>query len=52
VRGRFRFRNRHLAGTAFAESLITHRMPLERTPDTFELVSNYRGGVGKMLIEC
>jgi L-iditol 2-dehydrogenase len=34
------------------ESLITHRMPLERTPDAFELVSNYRGGVGKMLVDC
>lgn len=31
--------------------LITHRMPLENTAEGFELLSNYRDGVGKVVIE-
>lgn len=31
--------------------LITHRMPLEHTAEGFELLSNYRDGVGKVVIE-
>ncbi|MBN8731238.1 MAG: alcohol dehydrogenase catalytic domain-containing protein [Acidobacteria bacterium] len=33
------------------ESLITHRFPLEQTPEAFELLAEYRSGVGKILIE-
>jgi L-iditol 2-dehydrogenase len=33
------------------DSLITHRLPLENTPEGFELVSHYRDGVGKLVIE-
>ena len=31
--------------------LITHRFPLERTPEAFELLAGYRDGVGKVLVE-
>jgi L-iditol 2-dehydrogenase len=31
--------------------LITHRMPLEKTPDAFALLDHYRDGVGKLIIE-
>jgi L-iditol 2-dehydrogenase len=31
--------------------LITHVQPIEQTPEAFELVSNYRDGVGKLVIE-
>jgi L-iditol 2-dehydrogenase len=33
------------------DALITHTMPLERTPDAFEMLANYAGGVGKIVIE-
>jgi threonine dehydrogenase-like Zn-dependent dehydrogenase len=32
-------------------SIITHRVPMERTAEAFELVSDYRDGVGKLIIE-
>ncbi len=31
--------------------LITHVLPIEQTPEAFELVSNYRDGVGKLIID-
>lgn len=31
--------------------LITHRMPLEQTGEAFELLSAYRDGVGKIVVE-
>jgi L-iditol 2-dehydrogenase len=31
--------------------LITHRFPLERTPEAFEILAAYSGGVGKVVIE-
>jgi L-iditol 2-dehydrogenase len=31
--------------------IITHRLPLAQTADAFELVSGYRDGVGKLVIE-
>lgn len=34
-----------------SDILITHRMPLENTAEAFELLSNYRDGVGKVVIE-
>lgn len=33
------------------ESIITHRLSLERTPEAFDLVEHYRDGVGKVVIE-
>jgi threonine dehydrogenase-like Zn-dependent dehydrogenase len=33
-------------------SLITHRIPLERTAEAFSLLEDYRDGVGKVIIEC
>ncbi len=33
------------------ESIITHRLPLEKTPDGFAMLSDYRDGVGKTIIE-
>lgn len=34
-----------------SDILITHRMPLEHTAEGFELLANYRDGVGKVVIE-
>ncbi|MEZ5402820.1 MAG: alcohol dehydrogenase catalytic domain-containing protein [Bryobacteraceae bacterium] len=31
--------------------VITHRLPLASTPEAFELVSEYRDGVGKLVVE-
>jgi L-iditol 2-dehydrogenase len=31
--------------------VITHRIPLERTPDAFAMLEDYRDGAGKILIE-
>jgi L-iditol 2-dehydrogenase len=31
--------------------IITHRVPLERTPEIFDTLANYRDGVGKVVIE-
>jgi L-iditol 2-dehydrogenase len=36
---------------AIPDLLITHRIPLEQTPDAFEMLANYRDGVGKIVIE-
>ena len=33
-------------------SLITHRIPLEATPDAFAMLAAYRDGVGKIVIEA
>jgi L-iditol 2-dehydrogenase len=33
-------------------SLITHRIPLERTGEAFSILEDYRDGVGKVIIEC
>jgi threonine dehydrogenase-like Zn-dependent dehydrogenase len=30
--------------------MVTHHFPLERTPEAFELVANYRNGVVKVMI--
>lgn len=34
-----------------SDMLITHRMELSHTPEAFELVSGYKDGVGKLVIE-
>ena len=33
------------------DTLITHRLPLENTPEGFDLLREYRDGVGKLVIE-
>jgi threonine dehydrogenase-like Zn-dependent dehydrogenase len=33
------------------EKLITHRLPLEKTPAAFEMLAEYSDGVGKAVIE-
>jgi L-iditol 2-dehydrogenase len=33
-------------------SIITHRFPMERTAEAFELVSDYRDGVGKLILDA
>ncbi len=33
------------------DTLITHILPIEQTPEAFEIVSEYRDGVGKLVIE-
>lgn len=40
-----------LAAGRIPAGIITHRLPLERTPDAFEMVANYRDQVGKAIIE-
>ena len=30
---------------------ISHRMPLEKTPEAFDMLTDYRDNVGKVLIE-
>lgn len=52
-------RSRHNTGTAMAliqarripDVLITHRLPLERTPEAFDMLVNYSDGAGKVIIE-
>mgnify|MGYP005847733819 CR=1 FL=1 len=39
------------SGALPADAMVTHRFPLERTPDAFDLVMNYRDGVMKAMIE-
>jgi L-iditol 2-dehydrogenase len=33
------------------DQMVTHRMPLEKTPEAFEILAEYAGGVGKVVIE-
>src|SRR5207302_9414134 len=33
------------------ERIVTHRLPLEKTPEGFELLAEYAGEVGKVVIE-
>jgi L-iditol 2-dehydrogenase len=33
------------------DRIVTHRMPLEKTPDAFEMLADYAGDVGKVVIE-
>ena len=33
------------------DQIVTHRFPLEKTPEAFELLGEYAGGVGKVVIE-
>jgi L-iditol 2-dehydrogenase len=33
------------------EQIVTHRLPLEKTPDAFELLADYADNVGKVVIE-
>lgn len=33
------------------DTLITHVLPLDRTPEAFEMLSDYRDGAGKIVIE-
>jgi len=42
---------RLIADGRIPEEIITHRLPLENTPEAFELVEHYRDGVGKVVIE-
>lgn len=39
-----------LRGGRIPETLITHTLPLEKTPEAFEMLAHYRDGVGKVLI--
>jgi L-iditol 2-dehydrogenase len=40
-----------LAAGRVPEALVTHRFPLERTPEAFETLVHYADGVGKVIIE-
>jgi len=40
-----------LRANRIPDFFITHRFPLEKTPDAFEVLANYRDNVGKVLIE-
>jgi L-iditol 2-dehydrogenase len=33
------------------DQIVTHRLPLEKTPEAFELLAEYAGDVGKVVIE-
>jgi len=33
------------------DQIVTHRLPLEKTPEAFEMLAAYAGGVGKVVIE-
>jgi L-iditol 2-dehydrogenase len=33
------------------DQIVTHRLPLEKTPEAFEMLAGYAGGVGKVVIE-
>ena len=52
-------RSRHSGPTAMAliqagrisDAMITHRYPLERTPEAFDTLVDYADGVGKIIIE-
>lgn len=37
-------------GTMDVDQMITHRFPLERTPEAFEMLANYRDGILKAMI--
>lgn len=39
-----------LASGAVKDALITHALPLEKTPEAFETLAEYRDGVGKLVI--
>jgi threonine dehydrogenase-like Zn-dependent dehydrogenase len=39
-----------LASGAVKDTLITHALPLSKTPEAFETVAEYRDGVGKLVI--
>ena len=40
-----------LAAGRVPDALVTHRIPLERTPEAFETLAGYADGVGKVIIE-
>jgi L-iditol 2-dehydrogenase len=40
-----------LAARRVPDALVTHRIPLERTPEAFETLAGYADGVGKVIIE-
>ncbi len=52
-------RSRHSGPTAMGliaagrvpDALVTHRLPLERTPQAFDILVDYADGVGKIIIE-
>ena len=33
------------------DAIVTHRLPLEKTAEGFELLADYADGVGKVVIE-
>jgi L-iditol 2-dehydrogenase len=39
------------SGKVKVDFMVTHRFPLERTPEAFDMVANYRDGVVKAMIE-
>jgi L-iditol 2-dehydrogenase len=41
-----------LASGAIPDALVTHRLPLEKTPDAFEMLANYSDNAGKILLEA
>jgi len=40
-----------LAAGAIPEAMVTHRLSIEQAPDGFEMLANYRDGIGKLAIE-
>jgi L-iditol 2-dehydrogenase len=40
-----------MASGRIGDRIVTHRMPLEKTPDAFEMLADYAEDVGKVVIE-
>jgi threonine dehydrogenase-like Zn-dependent dehydrogenase len=40
-----------LAAGAIPEAIVTHRVSLEQTPEAFQMLAEYRDGVGKLAVE-
>ena len=40
-----------LASGAIPESIVTHRMSIEQAPEAFQMLAEYRDGIGKLAIE-
>jgi L-iditol 2-dehydrogenase len=40
-----------LAAGAIPEAIVTHRVSLEQTPEAFQMLAEYRDGIGKLAVE-
>ncbi len=40
-----------LASGAIPEAIVTHRVGIEQTPDAFQMLAEYRDGIGKLAVE-